>query len=296
MLGLTPQEILSFYEILVENKECLCKYFKSDGCVSWKKAKKLAKKMECDKCFRKIVKQSEHLFKKNNICKYEKLFKKMHCEKWSIYEILENKCIKKWVNEISEILKQNLISKTRIFFDEMKQDPEFLSLDQNFIDNPNKENYDNFVVYFNKKHKELNDQFDITCTGNIVNLLSMDDNGNPVYNSLNKSGNTFENFTNGNIIFPSRDSYANSIKSLKVPGVHVVEGCKDTVISEKVGASMSASQWAEISVGIFFAVVGLGMFIGAALSGAALLLAMTPFIAIVTAVGVFLILLGLGYI
>jgi uncharacterized membrane protein len=178
-----------------------------------------------------------------------------------------------------------------MFFSSIKQDPQFISLDTAFINNPSNETYLNLVTYINARHEEFKNSLNLSKIWTITGTM-MSDDFIPMYNSSDKKENTYVNYTQGNIKFDSREEYVVNIKSLK-QGFDEEKINLGIVIGQKIGISYSEkleiAGLTLIQVGIFLFGFGLRIIIRAE----------TPdgkeFGASLTVIGLILIIFGIIY-
>lgn len=125
-----------------------------------------------------------------------------------------------------KIIRNNVLNKSNAkkikkridnFFLFQKNDPQFITLDTQFINNPSPETYSNLIIYFSSNwerfKKELIDEFNINEKLIILNNYAMDDNFLPMYN-YNAGGNTWERYIKGKIEFDNKDQYTTSYRGM----------------------------------------------------------------------------------
>jgi hypothetical protein len=196
-----------------------------------------------------------HLYKKRKfkefICKFEKL-KKKNAEFFSALQTIplapidnlltSNKMLKR-INKIFKRQMLKIADKIHLFFVQLSQDPIFISLDTEFINNPNQTNYNNLISYVKLKNdafiESLNLSADLTVT-----LTMMSDDRIPMYNE-NGRNNTYEDMIKGDIVFDTRDEYIGGIKSTAIGQYEKYYPLQGILISYKVGQTLQ--QKLEIS-------------------------------------------------
>jgi hypothetical protein len=152
---------------------------------------------------------------------------------------LDNKLLFSLLNVFNRKLKstiKKLRVKTLCFFNSLKINPEFITLDTAFINNPNQETYSNLINFIILR----NDEFKKTLNENLkITTTLMDDNHIPMYNSsLNIKDNSFYNYINGNIVFDSKSEYITGIKSLQQGYSEENLKFRGIIFSEKIGQTM----------------------------------------------------------
>jgi hypothetical protein len=182
----------------------------------------------------------------------------------------------------------------------LSQDPTFISLDTEFINNPSQTSYNNLTNYIKIKNdnflKSLNldNEFKIT-------LSIMSDDRIPMYNEDGKrKKNTYEDMIKGNIKFNSKDEYVAGIKSTITGEYEKYYPLQGIIISYKVGQTviekLEASPYGGIGVFLLGGALlfGVGSAKGrAAEEGLELTTSDTVTLGILTIVGLFLIIVGL---
>jgi hypothetical protein len=155
-----------------------------------------------------------------------------------------NKILKK-VNKFFKRQMLKIADKIHLFFVQLSQDPTFISLDTEFINNPSQTSYNNLISYVELKNdafvENLNLSNELTIT-----LTMMSDDRIPMYNE-NSDINTYEDMINGNIVFDTRDEYIGGIKSIATGHYEKYYPLQGILIAYKVG--QTAQQKIETSSG-----------------------------------------------
>jgi hypothetical protein len=150
------------------------------------------------------------------------------------------------LKRINKIFKRQMLKiadKIHLFFIQLSQDPVFISLDTEFINNPSQTSYNNLISYVELKNdvfiERLNLSTDLTVT-----LTMMSDDRIPMYNE-NGGNNTYEDMIKGNIEFDTRDEYIGGIKSTAIGQYEKYYPLQGILIAYKVGQTLQ--QKIEIS-------------------------------------------------
>jgi hypothetical protein len=187
------------------------------------------------------VKKLLQSIKDFSICEVSNFLEKMGLNKENIKKINIKRVLHNFKSYIKNTLN-DFKEKCLVFFSSIKQDPQFISLDMNFINNPNNETYLNLVTYINNKHKEFKKSLDLDSFWKLTLTIYSDD-FIPMFNSDKKKENTYFNYTQGNIKFNSREEYVANISSLSQGFYEKTLKIKkiplSMIISEKLGQSIA---------------------------------------------------------
>jgi hypothetical protein len=246
------------------------------------------------KCLLSLYKKNKlKEFRKNNSLFFSNL-QKLHLP--SINST--NSSFLKKVNKLFKRIMIKIGKKIKVFLVQLSQDPTFISLDTEFINNPSQTSYNNLTNYIKVmndnflKSLNLDNEFKIT-------LSIMSDDRIPMYNDDGKR-NTYENMIKGDIKFNSKDEYVAGIKSIATGEYEKYYPLQGIIISYKVGQTviekLEASPYGGIGVfalgaSILFAVGGAKGSVTEA--GLELTTSETALVGILTIVGIFLIIVGL---
>jgi hypothetical protein len=197
-----------------------CKFFSSFIKIGKKLDKDLKRKdKESFKChLKKIMKK----FGLHNADKFGDIYDFITCMPYSKdnVKVLQDMIFTKIFTPKKKILKRSepLKSISISFLNNIKADPDFISLDQEFISFPSDETYNNLLNYFTMKFNELTSTLNLPF-GYAQNLFAMDDQFLPLFKIpiiplFGDVENTFANYKAGKIQFPDSNCYSTITQSL----------------------------------------------------------------------------------
>jgi hypothetical protein len=184
------------------------------------------------------------LYKKNKLKEFMNEYDKFRNNNKDFFSNMQNLPLPsinspflKKVNNFFKRIMVKIGEKIKLFLIQLSQDPTFISLDTEFINNPSQTSYNNLTTYVQLKNDEfietlnLNNEFKIT-------LSMMSDDRIPMYNEDEKRKNTYEDMIKGNIKFNSKDEYVSGIKSTITGEYEKYYPLQGIIISYKVGQTV----------------------------------------------------------
>jgi hypothetical protein len=143
---------------------------------------------------------------------------------------------------------EEIEAKVELFFNSIKIDPTFISLDQAFINEVNETNYNNLASYYRQKSIQLKELLHMGILYN-VSLNVMDDNLIPFYSSDREKVFSFSLYKRGEITFISRNIYTALIHTGKTgEDTKDIKRGRYISISSKLGGNVQVyiTQTAEV--------------------------------------------------
>jgi hypothetical protein len=176
-----------------------------------------------------ISHKSAEKFIRKNLCKLKNTVTKDSLRNLSKKSLLSNKTAK----EIIQVINQHFLS--------IKQDPQFISLDQAFTTSPSEDNYKNLITYLSRDWENfksmLINEFNINEDLYNLNNYAMDDNFLPLYN-YNNHHNTWAKYTTGEIEFNYKNEYAVAYQAMKSGYEFKFEKNKQLIVFSKLGVGV----------------------------------------------------------
>jgi hypothetical protein len=148
---------------------------------------------------------------------------------------------------------QDIRGEILLWFSYIKNDQEFITLDQAFVAEGNEVNYNNLVNYLITKQKDLKVPQPWS-----VSLSIISDDNLPMYNEKDKKRNTYDNFIKGNILLNDRDSYIIATKCTQQGFAEKIYPFKGMLLNEKVGSQL-AEQVESGAIGLAAALGFIGL-------------------------------------